>query len=92
MGSCIYALEELLTKFGIEVFCVYCTDLEAWQNAVCDTVSKPILVIIDVIAVCENARSVVAIVDNVFTTPVFSNAFQKSVDVVVYSTKKCING
>ena len=32
------------------------------------------------------------IVDNMFATPVFSNAFQHGVDVVVYSTKKHIDG
>ena len=55
------------------------------QNAVCDatkvfffeTVSNPTLEITDVTAVCEIAHSVGAmvIVDNVFATPLFSNAF-----------------
>lgn len=101
-GFCLYVLEEVLTKFGVEVTFVDGTDLYAWQDVVCDatkvfffeTVSNPTLEIINVGSVCEIAHSVVAIVivDNVFATPVFSNAFQQGVDVVVYSATKHIDG
>ena len=63
-GSCLYVLEEVLTKFGVEVNFVDGTDLAAWQDAVCDatkvsffeTVSNHTLEIIDVGAVCEIAH------------------------------------
>ena len=59
-----------------------------------EAVSSPTLEIIDVAAVCEIAHSVGAmvIVDNMFATPVFSNAFQHGVDVVVYSKTKHSDG
>ena len=92
----------MLTKFGLDVTFVDGTDLVAWQDAVCDAtkvfyfeaVSSPTLEIIDVAEVCEIAHSVrvMVIVDNMFATPVFSNAFQHGVDVVVYSTTKHIDG
>ncbi len=101
-GSCLFVLEEVLTKFGVDVTFVDGTDLAAWQNAVCDatkvfffeTVSNPTLEIIDVAAVCEIAHAfgAMVIVDNVFATPVFSNAFQNGVDVVVYSATIHIDG
>ena len=101
-GSCLYVLEEVLTKFGVEVSFVDGTDLNAWKNAVRDTtrvvffetVSNPTLEIIDVTAVCEIAHSVGAlvIVDNVFATPVFSNVLSQGVDVLVYSATKHIDG
>ena len=84
-GSCLYVFREVLTKFGVEVTFVDGTDLYAWQDVVCDatkvfffeTVSNPTLEIINVGSVCEIAHSVgaIVIVDNVFATPVFSNAF-----------------
>ena len=33
-GSCLYVLEEVLTRFGVEVTFVDGTDLEAWRAAV----------------------------------------------------------
>ena len=33
-GSCLYVLEEVLTKFGVEVNFVNGTNLAAWEEAV----------------------------------------------------------
>ena len=95
-GFCLYVLEEVLTKFGVDVTFVDGTDLGKGVNDmvyIFETVSNPTLEIINVGSVCEIAHSVVAIVivDNVFATPVFSNAFQQGVDVVVYSATKHID-
>ena len=101
-GSCLYILEEILPRFGVEVTFVEGTDLHAWQAAVrpdtkavfFESMSNPTLEVIDVAAVSDIAHAVGAtvIVDNVFATPVFSDAIAQGADVVVYSATKHIDG
>ena len=101
-GSCLYILEEVLTRFGVEVSFVDGADLAQWQAAVrpdtkavfFETMSNPTLDIIDIKAVAEIAHAVGALViaDNVFSTPIFSRAVELGADVVVYSTTKHIDG
>lgn len=101
-GSCLYILDKVLGRFGVEITLVDGTDLDAWRAAVrpgtkavfFETVSNPTLEIIDVAAVCDIAHAAGAIVvaDNVFATPVGSTALDCGVDVVVYSTTKHIDG
>ena len=101
-GSCLYVLEDVLTRFGVEVSFVDGTDLAQWQNAIrsdtkivfFETLSNPTLEVIDIAAVSKLAHAVGAMViaDNVFATPVFSKALQQGADVVVYSATKHIDG
>lgn len=101
-GSCHYVLDEILTRFGVEVTFVDGTDLDAWREAVradtkavfFESLSNPTLELIDIRAVAEIAHSVGATVicDNVFATPTFSDAIAQGVDVVVYSATKHIDG
>jgi O-succinylhomoserine sulfhydrylase len=101
-GSCLYILEEVLTRFGVEVTFVDGTDLAQWRAAVrpgtkavfLETVSNPTLEVIDLEAVSAIAHAVGAtvIVDNVFATPIFSRALSLGADVVVYSTTKHVDG
>ena len=101
-GSCLYVLEDVLTRFGVEVSFVDGTDLAQWQNAIrsdtkivfFETLSNPTLEVIDIAAVSKIAHAVGAtvIADNVFATPVFSKALQQGADVVVYSATKHIDG
>jgi O-succinylhomoserine sulfhydrylase len=101
-GSCLYILEEILTRYGVEVTFVDGTDLDQWRAAVrpgtkavfFESMSNPTLEVIDVAAVAEIAHAVGAlvIVDNVFATPVFSRAVALGADVIVYSATKHIDG
>lgn len=101
-GSCLYILEEVLTRYGVEVTFVDGTDLAHWQAAIrpdtkavfFESMSNPTLEIIDIKAVSDLAHSVGAtvIVDNVFSTPVYSDAIAQGADVVVYSATKHIDG
>jgi O-succinylhomoserine sulfhydrylase len=101
-GSCLYVLEEVLTRYGVEVSFVDGTDLDQWRAAVradtkavfFETIANPTLEVIDLSAVAEIAHAVGAtvIVDNVFATPVFSDAIAQGADVVVYSATKHIDG
>lgn len=101
-GSCIYVLQDVLERFGVEVTFVDGTDLAAWRAAIrpdtaavfFETVSNPTLEVIDLEAVSELAHAVGAlvIVDNVFATPVYSRAIAQGADLVVYSATKHIDG
>ncbi len=101
-GSCLYVLEEVLARFGVEVVLVDGTDTGAWRAALTpattlvflESVSNPTLEVIDLKAVCDLAHAAGALViaDNVFATPVFSNAVALGADIVVYSATKHIDG
>jgi O-succinylhomoserine sulfhydrylase len=101
-GSCLYVLEEVLTRYGVRVTFVEGTDLDQWRKAVTpgtkavffETISNPTLEVIDIRGVAEIAHAAGALViaDNVFATPVFSNAVALGADVVVYSATKHIDG
>jgi O-succinylhomoserine sulfhydrylase len=101
-GSCLYIVETLLPRFGVEVSFVDGTDLAQWRAAVrpdtqlvfLETMSNPTLEVIDIAAVAEIAHTAGAmvIVDNVFTTPVFQRSFELGADVVLYSATKHIDG
>ena len=100
-GSCLYVLD-VLARFGVEISYVDGTDLEQWRAAIrpdtravfFESMSNPTLEVIDIAAVSELAHAVGAlvVVDNVFTTPVYSKAVEQGADVVVYSTTKHIDG
>jgi O-succinylhomoserine sulfhydrylase len=101
-GSCLYILEEVLTRFGVEVTFVDGTDLDQWRAAVrpgtkavfFESLSNPTLEVIDIRAVSDiaHAAGALVIVDNVFSTPTFSRAVELGADVIVYSTTKHIDG
>ena len=101
-GSCLYIVEEILTRFGVEVTFVDGTDLDQWREAIrpdtkavfMEMVSNPALEVVDLEAVAGMAHEVGAtvIVDNVFATPIYSRAVELGADVVVYSTTKHIDG
>ena len=101
-GSCLYILENILTRYGIEVTFVDGTDLDAWKDAIrpdtkavfFESMSNPTLEVIDITSVSLLAHMVgaVVVVDNVFSTPVYSRAIAQGADVVVYSATKHIDG
>ncbi|MGL6209920.1 MAG: O-succinylhomoserine sulfhydrylase [Paracoccaceae bacterium] len=101
-GSCLYVLEDVLQRYGVKVTFVDGADLDQWRAAVVpgvkavffESVSNPTLELVDIASVSQISRAVGAtvIVDNVFATPVFSNAVADGADVVVYSTTKHIDG
>lgn len=101
-GSCLYILENILARYGVEVTFVDGTDLDQWRAAMrpdtkavfFESMSNPTLEVIDIEAVSSIAHEVGAtvVVDNVFSTPVFSRAIEQGADVVVYSATKHIDG
>lgn len=101
-GSCLYVLEEVLTRFGVEVTFVDGADLDQWRAAIRDdtravffeTVANPTLEVVDIraVAAIAHAKGAAVIVDNVFATPVYSRAVEQGADAVVYSATKHIDG
>ncbi len=101
-GSCLYIIETLCPRFGIDVTLVDGTDLDEWRAAMrpetracfLETPSNPTLEVIDIAGVAELAHAVGArlIVDNVFATPMFQRPLALGADIVVYSATKHIDG
>ncbi|MDO5758145.1 MAG: O-succinylhomoserine sulfhydrylase [Rhodobacterales bacterium] len=101
-GSCLYILSDILTRFGVEVTFVDGTDLDQWEAAIrpgtkvvfFETIANPTLEVVDIegVARLAHAQGATVVVDNVFATPVFSQAIRQGADVVVYSATKHIDG
>ncbi|WP_193142458.1 MULTISPECIES: O-succinylhomoserine sulfhydrylase [unclassified Meridianimarinicoccus] len=101
-GSCLYILEEILTRYGVEVTFVDGTDLDAWKAAMrpdtkavfLEAISNPTLEVADIRGISDIAHAVGAqvLVDNVFATPVFQRSLELGADVVIYSATKHIDG
>ncbi|WP_417807926.1 aminotransferase class I/II-fold pyridoxal phosphate-dependent enzyme [Thioclava sp.] len=100
-GSCLHVLK-ILQGFGVAVTLVDGTKLDAWRAAmrpetkVCffESVSNPGLEVIDIAGVSQiaHAHGAVVVLDNVFASPVFSNAVSLGADIIVYSATKHIDG
>ncbi|MBM1687795.1 O-succinylhomoserine sulfhydrylase [Sulfitobacter geojensis] len=101
-GSCLYIAEEILPRFGVEVTLVDGGDLAQWEAAIrpdtravfFESLSNPALELVDIKAVAElaHANGALVVCDNVFATPVYSNAIAQGVDLVIYSATKHIDG
>ncbi|MBN2739595.1 MAG: aminotransferase class V-fold PLP-dependent enzyme [Rhodobacteraceae bacterium] len=100
-GSCLHVLK-VLERFGVAVTLVDGTQLDQWRAAirpetkVCffESVSNPGLEVIDIAGVSQiaHAHGAVVVIDNVFASPVFSNAVSLGADIIVYSATKHIDG
>lgn len=101
-GSCLYIVENLLPRFGVESTLVDGTDLDQWRKAVrpntktffMETPANPTLDVIDIAAVADIAHDAGAtlVVDNVFSTPIWQSPLSLGADCVVYSATKHIDG
>ncbi|MGB1207896.1 MAG: O-succinylhomoserine sulfhydrylase, partial [Paracoccaceae bacterium] len=101
-GSCLYILEDILPRYGVDVTFVDGADLEQWRAAIrpdtravfFESMSNPTLELVDIAAVSKvaHAAGATVVVDNVFSTPVYSDAIAQGADVVVYSATKHIDG
>lgn len=101
-GSCLYIVENILPRFGVDVEFVDGTDNDQWRAAIkpgtkavfLEAVSNPTLEVIDLRLVCSLAREAGAtvIVDNALATPLFLDCLGQGADVVVYSTTKHVDG
>lgn len=101
-GSCLYIVEDLLPRFGVETTLVDGGDLDQWRAAVrpttkvffIETPTNPTLEIYDIAAIAEIAHGAGAtlVVDNVFATPLLQRPLELGADCVVYSATKHVDG
>ena len=101
-GSCLYVVEELLPRFGVESTLVDGADLSAWRAAMrpntkttfLESPTNPTLEIVDIAGVAKIAHEAGAtlVVDNVFASPMLQRPLQLGADCVVYSATKHIDG
>ena len=101
-GSCLYVVQNLLPRYGIESTLVDGLDLDQWRKAMrpntktlfLESPTNPTLDVLDIGAIAEIAHQGGArlIVDNVFATPIWQSPLALGADVVVYSATKHIDG
>ena len=101
-GSCLYIVEELLPRFGVETTLVDGADLAEWKKAVrketkvffLETPTNPGLEVYDLKAIADLAHEAGArlVVDNVFASPLLQKPLAFGADIVVYSATKHIDG
>jgi O-succinylhomoserine sulfhydrylase len=99
-GSCLYVVQDLLPRYGIETTLVDGLDLDQWQRALrpntktffLESPTNPTLDVLDIGAIAKIAHSGGArlIVDNVFATPIWQSPL--SLGAEVYSATKHIDG
>jgi O-succinylhomoserine sulfhydrylase len=101
-GSCLYVLENILARFGVEIVLVDGTDNAAWEAAITpettlvflESMSNPTLEVIDLKHVCDlaHANDALVLVDDAMATPIFSYAKECGADLVLLSTTKHVDG
>ncbi|MBR0691692.1 O-succinylhomoserine sulfhydrylase [Bradyrhizobium lablabi] len=101
-GSCLYVVQDLLPRYGIQSTLVDGLDLDQWKKAVrpntktffLESPTNPTLDVLDIPAIAEIAHQGGArlVVDNVFATPIWQSPLSLGADVVVYSATKHIDG
>ncbi len=101
-SSCLWLLDTLLPRFGVDVELVDGDDLDQWRAAakkgvtlaLIETPANPSLGGVDIQAVADivHAAGGKLVVDNVFASPVLQKPFTMGADIVVYSATKHIDG
>jgi O-succinylhomoserine sulfhydrylase len=101
-GSCLYVVQDLLPRYGIETTLVDGLDLDQWQRALrpntktffLESPTNPTLDVLDIPGIAKIAHQGGArlVVDNVFATPIWQSPLSLGADVVVYSATKHIDG
>jgi len=101
-GSCLYVLQDILARFGVEVTLVDGTDTAAWDAAIrpdttlvfLESISNPTLEVVDLRHVVKAAHAVNALVlvDDAMATPIYSYAADCGADIAIVSTTKHVDG
>lgn len=101
-GSCLYVIQDLLPRYGIETTLVDGLELDQWRRALrpntktffLESPTNPTLDVLDIPGIAEIAHKGGArlVVDNVFATPIWQSPLALGADVVVYSATKHIDG
>lgn len=102
-GATQALFRDVLAPLGIQTHYAPATDLRAFADAVAaarpravfvETISNPLLRVVDLAAVVDIARraGALTIVDSTFTSPLLMRPIESGADFVVHSTTKYLNG
>ncbi|MGE0829830.1 MAG: aminotransferase class I/II-fold pyridoxal phosphate-dependent enzyme, partial [Hyphomonadaceae bacterium] len=101
-ASCLWILDTLLPRLGVEVVLIDGEDLNQWRDAakkgvtlaLIETPANPTLGAVDIKAVADIIHEAggLLVVDNVFASPVLQKPFPLGADIVVYSATKHMDG
>lgn len=101
-GSTISALNNIYTKFGVEIDFVELTNLDSWECAIkpntklffLETPSNPLCELADLEKLASLAKTydILTCVDNCFCTPILMRPIDFGVDVVMHSATKYLDG
>lgn len=101
-GSVYSLFSGILTRFGVEVDFVDCSDPEQVEKAIkpntkliyFESPSNPVLKLVDIEAMVRIAKKhgIMTVMDNTFMTPYFQRPLDWGVDVVVHSATKYLGG
>jgi cystathionine beta-lyase/cystathionine gamma-synthase len=95
-------MDEMLPRFGVDVTLVEQADVAAFAEAIrpntklimVESPANPTLVVTDIAAVAELARSrgIIVVADNTFASPINQRPHDLGADVVVHSATKYLGG
>lgn len=101
-GSCLYVLQDVLARFGVEVTLVDGTDNAAWDAAIrpdttlvfLESISNPTLEVVDLrhVVKAAHAAGALVLVDDAMATPIYSYAAACGADLAIVSTTKHVDG
>jgi O-succinylhomoserine sulfhydrylase len=101
-GSCLWLLDTLAPRYGVEVTFVDGADLAQWRAAaqkpavaaLIETPANPTLEAVDIAAVKTilQPTGALLIVDNAFASPIVQRPLAHGADIVTYSTTKHMDG
>ncbi len=102
-GVTISLLNNVLAPLGVKVTYADLTDTSEAREAIererpavvlCETVSNPLLRLVDVPALAEvsHASGALLFVDNTFATPLLTRPLEHGADLVIHSTTKYLGG
>jgi len=101
-GTTTVMLNDIVSKFNIDISFVDLTDINNWQSSIRDntkiffleTPSNPLLEVVDIkkLAKISKKNNIILVVDNVILTPVAQQPLALGADLVIHSATKYIDG
>ena len=101
-GTTIVLLNDIISRFNIDISFVDLSDLQAWQNAITqdtklfllETPSNPLGHVVDIEALSKISKNhgILLAVDNCLLTPALQNPIALGADIVIHSATKYIDG